>query len=251
MSCRFVLPFRYLPAGTAPTVADVTRQGQAPVRRACLCYAIIRKRWTDSFREAGREVTAPRGRSRARLAALDDYLRGARDNEDSVYERSLDAWLHAREERIVWPAWLETLLPAGVVCLLFLVVTVLIYKRRLRIRTADLARKEAELEAEAAVRRRTEESLREARKLEAIGRLAGGVAHDFNNQLSVMSGYCEILRAAVPEDDPAERRVPDGPQRPGRRNEHLGPPPPNPGRRHRRTQEDTAPSRDQPNTAAT
>ena len=38
-----------------------------------------------------------------------------------------------------------------------------------------------------------EERLNEAHKLEAIGRLAGGVAHEFNNLLTVINGYCEML----------------------------------------------------------
>jgi len=38
-----------------------------------------------------------------------------------------------------------------------------------------------------------ETQLLHARKLEALGRLAGGVAHDFNNMLSVILGYSEIL----------------------------------------------------------
>ncbi|HET8634847.1 MAG TPA: PAS domain S-box protein, partial [Gemmatimonadales bacterium] len=54
-------------------------------------------------------------------------------------------------------------------------------------------------------RQGAEERLREAQKMEALGRLAGGVAHDFNNMLMIIMGFADFLVAAMDEADPRRR----------------------------------------------
>jgi two-component system cell cycle sensor histidine kinase/response regulator CckA len=56
-------------------------------------------------------------------------------------------------------------------------------------------------------RKQLEEQLLQAQKMEAIGRLAGGVAHDFNNMLTVILGYAELIKARLPHDDPLAKDV--------------------------------------------
>jgi C4-dicarboxylate-specific signal transduction histidine kinase len=55
--------------------------------------------------------------------------------------------------------------------------------------------------------RRSEEKLRQGQKLESIGRLAGGITHDFNNILSAILGYAELSSHDLERNHPVQPNI--------------------------------------------
>jgi len=85
---------------------------------------------------------------------------------------------------------------------------------RVRERTAEVVKANEALEAEIEERRRAEmeleelqTQLRRVQKLEAVGTLAGGVAHDFNNILAIIVGYTEMALRDTPQSAVSHQRL--------------------------------------------
>lgn len=80
----------------------------------------------------------------------------------------------------------------------------------LRLRVAERDEALAALQRETGERLRAEEMLRQSQKMEAMGQMSGGFAHDFNNMLTVVLGNLDRARRLAPAgDDRLQRSLAD------------------------------------------
>jgi signal transduction histidine kinase/ActR/RegA family two-component response regulator len=85
-------------------------------------------------------------------------------------------------------------------------------ERRVAARTAELERANSELAVEVQERKKTEaerlrlaDQLKRAEKMEAVGSMAAGVAHDLNNVLSALVSFPELILMDIPADSPLRK----------------------------------------------
>ena len=74
-------------------------------------------------------------------------------------------------------------------------------------RTNELRQANLALLRDMEERKKLEEQLLQAQKMESVGTIAGGVAHDFNNILNIIQGYASVLGKRSAEKQTARRRT--------------------------------------------
>ena len=74
-------------------------------------------------------------------------------------------------------------------------------------RLGEAVRRALQQVEEGKERKRLEAQFIEAQKMEVVGHLAGGVAHDFNNVLAVIMGYSDLIMQDLGEDHPLQKYV--------------------------------------------
>ncbi|SHI95347.1 His Kinase A (phospho-acceptor) domain-containing protein [Malonomonas rubra DSM 5091] len=124
-------------------------------------------------------------------------------------KKILDNWVSLGKEG--WRPSPTFILTVVVVLFLFILLLVLQWNRSLKTqvaqRTGELQKELEEREAAELQTRKLQEQVNRSKKMEALGLLAGGVAHDLNNILAGVSGYAELMLMKLPEDSPCRKHA--------------------------------------------
>ena len=213
INCRYIEAFEY------EDVLMLTEQGICDAGLVSQFYGMQHERDHDINKSAiilspqKLYWASPKNKNQAILDALDRHLRRLKKNNNSIYHQSLNRWfgVDAKSEYGKWIKWFG--IGAAALLVLFIGAS-FILRAKVKSKTKELfaknkalmamieSRKQAELE-----RVELEAKLQRAQKMEALGTLAGGVAHDLNNILSGLVSYPELMLMDLSEDSPLRRPI--------------------------------------------
>lgn len=167
---------------------------------------------TDSFDLLLADLTMPGIGGVALLAEAqrrDPDLVGIIMTGDGTIATAVEAMKTGALDYILKPLKLSVVLPvlSRALTMRRLRIENLELERSVRTRTAELEAALEEVEAQTAERLKAEQALMQAQKMEAVGRLTGGVAHNFNNLLMAMDGALQLLDKRLEPDHVGRKYV--------------------------------------------
>ncbi len=157
------------------------------------------------FLHAVPHLAVKKGKNAEIIYALDHHLRSLKEDPGSIYYQSLERWIRSHPRFPDWGVW--ALCGGGGLLALFISFSVLL-RFQVRTKTRALLNQNLQLHMEEGKREKAEREserlegqLLRAQKMEAMGTLASGVAHDFSNLLTVISAHTTLLRQKAKKDE--------------------------------------------------
>lgn len=145
------------------------------------------------FNPSSLHVAAPLQGRETLLDAIDRHVSAWKADPQSVYYRILKNYTGESPRQHI-PVWLIYASMSGVGLLLLVSAAALLLRWQVRVRTADLQRRTEELAAALSSLKAAQEKAVQQERLHALGQMASGVAHDFNNILMPIVGWADLLQ---------------------------------------------------------